>query len=141
MTIRNVCIQDKQRITALAQECSPMLRPSVEGTYEFLARCFSNTFFVHEDGQELLGFIVGFPNTAVRGEFWLYQVCVKPDARGRKIGSELFEKFVLTVKDEGYERIFSHVKFGNEISLKLHQKFGFKIHEEDDRGMILELKF
>lgn len=141
MAIRNAKVEDKFRITELAENCSPLLRASIDGTYEFLARCFENTFFVYEVNGELIGYIVGFPNTAKKGEFWLYQVCVCGKHREKRIGSELLEELINQVKSEGYGRIRSHLQFVNEHSLNLHRKFGFEIYGQDDRGWFLELIF
>ncbi|MHA1358935.1 MAG: GNAT family N-acetyltransferase [Candidatus Helarchaeota archaeon] len=127
-------------ITALAENCAPMVRASVVGTYEFLARCFSNTFFVYEERSQILGFIVGFPNTAASGEFWIYQVCVNDKLRGKHIGTKLFARFFEQVKAEGYQRVKSHFKFANKHSKALHEKFGMTICGQDDRGYFVEVK-
>jgi GNAT superfamily N-acetyltransferase len=143
MSIRNVEVSDKVAITELAKKCAPFLRPSVIGTYEFLARCFRNTFFVYEENKgvssKILGFIVGFPNTDVQGEFWIYQACLCKKCRSKGIGSLLFERLLQQVKSEGYTSVRSHFKFDNAISKKLHEKFGIKIYDQDDRGWFAEL--
>ncbi|MFX1296757.1 MAG: GNAT family N-acetyltransferase [Promethearchaeota archaeon] len=140
MPVRNAQVKDKFDITKLAENCAPLVRPSVIGTYEFLARCFSNTFFVYEE-EEIIGYIVGFPNTAVKGEFWIYQICVCDKSRGKGIGSKLFKRFIEQVKSEGYERVRSHFKFENKLSKNIHEKFGMKICGKDDRGWFVEVKF
>jgi len=140
MSVRNVEISDKFAITTLAKKCAPFLRPSVVGTYEFLARCFKNTFFVYEENSKIMGFIVGFPNTASNSEeFWIYQACLSKKYRSKGIGSLLFERLLQQVKSEGYKRVRSHFKFENEISKRLHEKFGMKIYDQDDRGWFAEL--
>ncbi|MHA1651087.1 MAG: GNAT family N-acetyltransferase [Candidatus Helarchaeota archaeon] len=141
MPIRNAKVKDKFEITKLAENCAPFLRPSVIGTYEFLARCFSNTFLVYEEDSKILGFMVGFPNTAVKGEFWIYQICVCDKYRGKGIGSQLFKRFLELIKSEGYTRVRSHFKFDNEHSKRIHEKFGMKICGQDDRGWFVELVF
>ncbi len=141
MPIRNVQVKDKFAVTKVAENCAPLLRASVNGTYEFLARCFQRTFFVYLDNSEIIGYIVGFPNTSVKGEFWLYQVAINEKYRGRHIGSQLMEKFVNQVKADGYKRIRSHFQFVNEHSKNLHEKFGFKICGQDDRGWFAEVIF
>ncbi|MHA1266089.1 MAG: GNAT family N-acetyltransferase [Candidatus Helarchaeota archaeon] len=141
MSIRNVQVKDKFEIAALAEACVPWLRASVVGTYEFLARCFSNTFFVYEEQGKIIGFIVGFPNTAVKGEFWLYQVGIYEEYRGRGIGSKLLARLIEQVKAEGYACMRSHFKFENKHSRALHEKFGMKVCGQDDRGWFVEVKF
>ncbi len=138
MSIRNAKTSDKFAVKELADHCAPDLRPSVVGTYEFLARCFSNTFFLYEENSKLLGYTVGFPNTAVKGEFWVYQVGVHSDARKKGVGSKLFDRLVNQVRSEGYTRIRSHLKFTNEASKRLHEKYGMNICGQDDRGWFVE---
>ena len=141
MGIRNAEVEDKVAITELAENCAPLVRPSVVGTYEFLARCFRKTFFVYEENSKLLGFMVGFPNTEISGEFWIYQVCVNSEFRGKHIGSKLFERFFEQVKADGYKSVKSHFKFKNQHSRNLHEKFGMKIYGQDDRGYFVEVVF
>lgn len=141
MSIRNAKVDDKFAIAELAESCAPFLRPSVVGTYEFFGRCFSNTFFVYEEEGKIVGFIVGFPNTAKPGEFWLYQVGINPEFRGKGIGSKLFARLIGQAKSEGYKCMRSHFKFENKHSRALHEKFGMKICGEDDRGWFVEVVF
>lgn len=139
LPIRNVKVVDKTEITKLAENCAPLIRASVIGTYEFMARCFKNTFFIYEENSKIIAFIVGFPNTAKQGEFWIYQACICDKYRSQGIGSQLFEKIINQVKSEGYQRMRSHLRFENEHSLNLHKKYGFQICGKDDRGWFVEL--
>ncbi|HUX99108.1 MAG TPA: GNAT family N-acetyltransferase [Candidatus Deferrimicrobium sp.] len=141
MLIRNVKVSDSIEITKLAENCAPLIRASVVGTYEFLARCFSNTFLVYEEDMKILGFLVGFPNTAVKGEFWIYQVCICDKLRGKSIGSQLFQRLFEQLRAEGYTRVRSHYKFENTHSKNLHEKFGMKQCGQDERGWFCEVKF
>ena len=141
MPIRNVEVKDAPKVTDVAENCVPLVRASVEGTYEFLARCFSNTFYVYEENEEIIGYTVGFPNTANSGEFWVYQVGVLDKWRCKGIGSKLFEALFRAVKSEGYERIRSHYIFTNEHSGNLHAKFGMEIYGQDERGHFVEAIF
>lgn len=139
MSIRNVKVNDKTLITEIAEDSEPYVRPSVVGTYEYLARCFQRTFFLYEENSTPIGFIVGFPNTSTEGEFWLYQIAIKKSYREKGIGSKLFEAFINQVRVDGFVKIRSHYKFDNERSAKAHAKFGFKKCGEDDRGIFVEL--
>ncbi len=141
MSIRNARVKDKFAITEVAEKCTPLVRASVVGTYEFMARCFQNTFFIYEQNGKIIGYILGFPNTSMQGEFWLYQVAVLEPYREQKIGSQLFERFIIQVQAEGYKRIRSHYIFSNARSANIHAKFGFKICGEDDRGPFVEKIF
>ena len=139
MSIRKVQVKDKFAIFHVAENCLPLLRASVLGTYEFLARCFQRTFFVYEENSKIIGYIVGFPNTSTDGEFWLYQVGIIDTHRGKGIGSQLLKLFINQVTSDGYKKIRSHFQFDNEHSKKLHEKFGFNICGQDDKGWFAEL--
>ena len=134
--LRNVDVDDKLKIADVAEKCAPWIRNSVVGTYEFLARCFRRYFFVIEDENgDLLGFIVGFPNIDVEGEFWLYQVAILPEFRRNDLGSILFDALKKKVVEDGYKVMKSHYRFDNEKSKNLHAKFGFKLDgTSDERG-------
>jgi L-amino acid N-acyltransferase YncA len=140
MPIRNVKVSDSIEITTLAENCAPLIRASVVGTYEFLARCFSNTFLVYEEGGKILGFLVGFPNTAAKGEFWIYQVCISDKLRSKGIGTQLFQRLFDQLKAEGYTRVRSHYKFENTHSRNLHEKFGMKQCGQNELGWFCEVK-
>lgn len=129
MSIRNARMEDKHVLTALAKRCEPQIRPTVVGTYEFLARCFQSTFFVYEEEGEIKAYMVGFPNVDVKGEIWIYQICVHESLRGKRVGTQLFDAFMKTVKEQGYKTVLSQVT--NDISIKLHEKFGLEKKELD----------
>ncbi len=140
--LRNAEIEDKIKIAEVAEKCAPWVRNSVMGTYEFLARCFRRYFFVIErENNELLGFIVGFPNIDIEGEFWLYQVAVLPEVRRNDLGSKLFDALKKQVVEDGYKVMKSHYRFDNEKSKNLHAKFGFTPDgTADERGPFVVCK-
>ena len=53
MSIRNVQVKDKHSVTQVAESGAPLLRASVYGTYEYLARCFQRTFFVYLENSKM----------------------------------------------------------------------------------------
>ncbi|MFX1450486.1 MAG: GNAT family N-acetyltransferase [Promethearchaeota archaeon] len=139
MSIRNAELEDTQQITDVANNCAPNLRPSAFGTYEYFTRCFRSTFLVYEENEEIKGFVVGFPNIDVKGEYWLYQICVYSELRSKKIGSKLIVPFIEKIKEMGYKNIKSHAN--NQHSVNLHEKYGFKKYDTDESGWFLELTF
>lgn len=100
-TIREIEEADVDRVREVA-ELSPPLRAAVKGTYEHLAICFKKYFLVAEEKDEVVGFIVGFPNVNVNQEAWVYQVAVKPTHRRRKIAENLLNEEVKRFKLDGY---------------------------------------
>jgi len=53
-------------------------------------------------------------------------IYINKDYRGNKIGSSLMEEIIERAIKLGYHTIISGITAGNEASLKLHEKFGFR---------------
>jgi phosphinothricin acetyltransferase len=53
-------------------------------------------------------------------------VYVAPDCAGRGIGSLLYEKLIPTLKDQGMHTVMGAIALPNDISVALHEKFGFR---------------
>ena len=138
MSIRNAEIKDAKSIADLAQDCSGFMRSSVEGTYEYLIRCFRSTFLVYEDKEEIKGFVVSFPNIDIEGEYWIYQICINGSLRGKGIGYKLLSPLIKIIQEKGYKILKTHAN--NQHSYNLHKKCGFKPYEDDGSGWFMELK-
>ena len=61
--------------------------------------------------------------------------------RGRKIGSELMEKIIISSEQNGIWTLVSSVFPENEATLRLHSKFGFRIIGKRERIAQLEGKW
>ena len=60
-------------------------------------------------------------------------IYVASNFRGRKIGSELMEKIILSSEQNGIWTLFSSVFPENEPTLRLHAKYGFRIIGKRER--------
>jgi L-amino acid N-acyltransferase YncA len=68
-------------------------------------------------------------------------VYVASNFRGRKIGSELMEKIIISSEQNGIWTLVSSVFPENEATLKLHSKFGFRIIGKRERIAQLDGKW
>ena len=85
-------------------------------------------FIVFEENNEILGYAYGSkwrPKPAYKHtvESTVY---VKNGAHGKQIGTKLYGKLLDLLKEEGYHMVLGGLTLPNEVSVKLHEKFGFK---------------
>lgn len=73
----------------------------------------------------IAGYLRCFRNPDVKEEWFIGDVHVRPDFRGRDIATKLYEKTIQTVKEyDAAERIISSVHKDNHKSIGLHKKNG-----------------
>ncbi|RZN64253.1 MAG: GNAT family N-acetyltransferase [Candidatus Methanoliparum thermophilum] len=123
--IREADEKDSMKIEALAKKASP-LRPSVAGTYEYLALCFKRYFLVAID-EDILGFIIGLPNIDNKNESWIYQIAVHPSYRRKKIASNLLKMEIERLTDDNFKKIKARILSTNNRSFKFFNKYGFNM--------------
>ncbi len=88
---------------------------------------FSRFVFV-EDGK-VLGWIALSPVSARKVYAGVAEVSVYIDTNehGKGIGSKLMEKVILSSEEEGIWTLYSSIFPENAATLRLHEKFGFRI--------------
>lgn len=88
VAIRNACIDDIAGIGALVAECGPYLSRHLSYQYFVYANYFRQTCAVAlEDGR-----VIGWRSTlrVSRRKYFMHQICVHPDARGKQVAFRLF---------------------------------------------------
>lgn len=133
--LREATEEDAEQVEALAKLCQP-LRASVKGTYEYLALCFPRYFLVAMGPTGMAGFVVGLPSLS--GEAWIYQICVHPDHRRKKVGELLMEEELKRFRSDRFPRVKARVLETNQPSLSLMRKMGLK--ETGKKGEWVELQ-
>lgn len=53
-------------------------------------------------------------------------VYIKPEVTGKGIGSLLYKEIIKQLSDMGFHAIIGGISLPNRISIRLHEKFGFK---------------
>lgn len=85
---------------------------------------------VYEENEEILGY-ASLSQYRPRGAYdhtAEISVYVRKDSQGRSIGSALMKELLKQAKEERlFEEIVSLVTASNEVSNKLHDKFGFRL--------------
>ena len=85
-------------------------------------------FLIYEENNEILGYCYGskwrkkpsYNNTV---EITIY---LKNGIQGKGIGTKLYSKLIEILKNQDYHTLIGGLTLPNDISIKLHEKFGFK---------------
>ncbi len=90
---------------------------------EEIEREFSDAIIaVPPQGGEVLGFAVSW---TVADQSHLLNIAVRPDARGRGIGTVLLRECCRRGAAAGAQKIFLEVRMGNESAIRLYKQEGF----------------
>lgn len=140
-TITKAMEEDSEKIEELARTCPP-LRGAICGTYEYFAICFRRYFLVARKNDEIIGFIVGFPNIDKKsdGEVWIYQIAVCPKNQRLKIGFDLLSEELKLFYSDGFKIVKARILDSNHQSLGLFKKIGFKEIEKIGEWIEVEKK-
>ena len=129
--IRNVKEKDFLDIMEVATNCEqiPNERDSI---FHILTRYFANTCFVAEKEERIVGYMLGWVSQMEETFAYIHNIGIIPDFRRKKIASDLYERFIETVREIGCNKIFLIIGPKNKISLDFPQKLGFKISQEGE---------
>lgn len=129
MNIRKMTINDYESVYALWISCKGMglndVDDSFEGIKKFLRRN-PNTCFVAED-KKIIGVIIA-GNDGRRG--YIYHTAVSENYRQNGIGSQLVQKAIFALKNEGINKIALVVFNRNEVGNEFWEKQGFETRQD-----------
>ena len=92
---------------------------------------FSNTTFIAEINNELVGFLVGFMSQSEENVGYVHFAGVHPKLRKSGIGRLLVEKFYEVCKKNNRTIVKSCTSPINKLSINFHQKMGYTIEPGD----------
>lgn len=120
MNIREMETEDLEQVMPIEKECFTV--PWTEnGFFTFLIRQDA-LFLVAEEDGEILGYI-GILTVPEEGE--ITNVCVRPSARRRHVGTRLLEALLDRMAARGIAVIHLEVRESNTPAIALYEKFGF----------------
>ena len=137
MTIRPMEEQDYDRIIPVLNDWWGG-RNMADQLPRLFVKHFSNTSFVAEMGETLMGFLIGFPSQAHPEQAYIHFAGVNPACRGQKVGESLYDRFYQAVAPLGCAEIYSVTSIVNQGSLRFHQRIGFSLlpgDREDENGL------
>ena len=142
INIRKVRREDLATIVRLSRDFAKFedLSNDCEITEERLdAAMFGQTAFVEGtlafDGEKPIAYALFYPNFAsFRGQrgFYLEDIFVLDDYRGKGVGEEILKEIARLAKVRGFERIDFQVLDWNLAAIAFYEKFG-AVRDEDER--------
>ncbi len=130
MTIRNMTIDDYEKIYSLWMSCVGMglnnLDDSKEGIERFIERNPTTCFVAEENGEIVGAIMVG--NDDRRG--YIYHTAVHPDFRGRGIARNLVECALNELKKLKINKVALVVFERNETGNAFWEKLGFSVRDD-----------
>ncbi|WP_455368285.1 GNAT family N-acetyltransferase [[Eubacterium] cellulosolvens] len=124
--IRTVKEKDFLEIMNLASKCNP-IPIERDSIYHLFTKYFSNTCFVAEMDDKIVGYILGFISQLEKNVAYIHNICVSPDLRRKKIGSNLYQIFFQSMKKEKCKKIFLIINPINKLSINYHKSLGFNV--------------
>jgi diaminobutyrate acetyltransferase len=135
--IRNATENDFLDVYNFVSNCKP-LEKYYEHFYKIMLRYFSNSCFIAEFKDEIIGFVMGFKSQTDENTFFLWQIGVNPSHRGKKVAENLLKKLENTAETQGCNKMEVTVDPENIASQKLFEKNGY-INISSKEGKIIEI--
>ncbi|MGC0153168.1 GNAT family N-acetyltransferase [Chromobacterium vaccinii] len=88
---------------------------------------FRTTCFAAVEGEEVVGFLIGFRSQSQPEQAYIHLVGVSPLARGREVGRGLYRRFFETVGAFGCVEVRAITSPGNAGSIAFHRRMGFEL--------------
>lgn len=136
MAVRRATQKDIEAILAIygpyVEKTAVSFEYSVPTTEEFTERFLRITkqfpFFVWEEEGKILGYAYADAPFERAAYAWCAEpsVYLHPDARGRGIGSKLYEALEEALKAQGYTVLYAIITTENEASLAFHKALGYR---------------
>lgn len=125
MKITNPTENDIEKIHRLIGELEGLVQHPLH-FYNIMVRYFGNSFFVAKKGDRLIGFVWGFISQTNREIFFLWQIGVAKDFRGKNTAQQLIRRLMDFAGENGCKKIHATVETGNIASWKMFEKMGFQ---------------
>lgn len=90
---------------------------------------FCNTSFVAEEGERIVGFLIGFLSQAQVEEAYIHFAGVHPACRRQGVGRALYERFFEAAEQEGRMIVRCVTSPVNKGSIAFHTGIGFEIEQ------------
>lgn len=94
---------------------------------------FSNTSFIAEKDEKLIGFLIGVLSQSHQKVAYIHFVGVHPDYRKQSVGNHLYNQFFHVVQQNGRNIVRCVTSPVNKTSIAFHTKMGFCIEEGDKK--------
>ena len=88
----------------------------------------THPWLVHEEGGRILGYAYASRHRERAAYQWAADVScyVRPEARGRGIGTALYRELLRILEDLGFRNAYAGIALPNDASVRLHEAVGFE---------------
>ena len=125
MQIRQCTQEDISAVQKFNSTCSP-LAVHTGYTYWILYRYFAESCFVMEENGAIVGLVSGMKSSTHPDVFFLWQIGVARELRGKKLSYLLLEKIEEVAKRLNCRRMQFTIESDNDESLSMFQGFARK---------------
>lgn len=129
ITLRTPLLEDGMSVFRLIQRCPPL---DTNSSYCNLLQCghFSNSSVAACQGNELLGFISGYPLVERPDTLFIWQVAVDEQARGLGLASHMLMHILERSTSRGYQYIETTITADNQPSWALFKRLAKQLGAE-----------
>lgn len=92
---------------------------------------FADTGLAALQGDEIVGFLIGFISSSRPGEAYVHVMGVAPARRGEGLGRRLYERFFEIARAGGCGTVRAITAPVNRGSIAFHQRLGFELEPSD----------
>lgn len=121
MEIRKMMEADLVEVCKIEQET--FSQPWCREDFLSALRNQSNDYLVAVSEQEIIGYC-GYWGIAGEGD--IYNVAVKTEKRGQKVGYYMLEELIKCAKSRGIASLTLEVRESNEAAIRLYRSLGFE---------------
>jgi N-acetylglutamate synthase-like GNAT family acetyltransferase len=126
--------EDLDEIMEVINDVSP--EDKKESKKKIVERISDNQLLCVVSDNKISGFLGWDTKFQDNSEYWyLEQITIHPDYRGKGIGQNFVKYFLQMCRDEKVKKIFAHVQKHNSRSLNMFLKVGWTINEEVDKAV------
>ena len=104
--------------------------PSPERAHPLFFHEFGETALVAEEGDHLVGFLLGLHTTGASPTAYIHLVGIHPDHRRRGVGHDLYGTFCERARAAGVPRAKAIAAVGHDGPIRFHQALGFQGTED-----------
>jgi ribosomal protein S18 acetylase RimI-like enzyme len=128
VAIRRAVAEDLPAVIEVDARNTGLAKPDYwRETFERFGARRGRYFLVAEDGERVLGFVVGEVRAWEFGSppcGWIFALGVHPDARLRKVGSRLFEHLCDALRDTGVDKVRTMLARDDRLNLAFFRSQG-----------------
>jgi len=121
MLIRNGTEADLNEVMDLVASCPPLVLYD-DFTYWVLLRFFGDCCLVFEEDQSIVGYVSGVASTKQEGVFYLWQIAIDPQHRGKRYAASLIGEMIRIARDKTCHSFQFSIAPDNEISLRVFSR-------------------